>query len=73
MPRPSHSRYDGVPQFSGIEAFVDISGISRSRVYELIKSGDIIAHKIASRTLIDVWHGLQWISNQPRALVGNAP
>jgi hypothetical protein len=72
MAVPSEQQYDGVPRYAGIAAWTVISGISRSSTYELIGQGHLVAHKIGRRTLVDVWRGLQWISDQPRAEIGKS-
>lgn len=40
------------PLAMSVAQFVALSGLSRSKVYELIKSGDLATKKCGSRTLI---------------------
>jgi len=42
------------------------SGISRSKTYELLSSGELEAVKAGGRTLIDVDQGLGWLSSRPK-------
>ncbi|WP_286705358.1 MULTISPECIES: helix-turn-helix domain-containing protein [unclassified Acidiphilium] len=63
MPTSSH------PDFVSIQVWAGRTGISRSKTYELLASGDLKARKIGRRTLIDFQHGLSWIENQPLAKI----
>lgn len=53
------------PNFVSIAEWCFRSGISRSRTYELLATGDIKAHKVGRRTLIDLKAGLAWLDAQP--------
>lgn len=43
--------------------------MSRTKTYEHIGSGDIVAIKLADRTLVDVDAGLAWLRSRPRAVI----
>lgn len=53
------------PNFVTISEWIARSGISRSRTYELLGSGDLRARKVGRRTLIDLRAGLAWLDAQP--------
>ncbi|MAI89212.1 MAG: hypothetical protein CBB65_01850 [Hyphomonadaceae bacterium TMED5] len=54
------------PAFATIKDWVTISGISRSKTYELLNIGDLKAVRVGGRTLIDVEAGLDWLGQQPQ-------
>ena len=53
------------PAFCTIQQWIDISGIGRSKTYELIASGKLTARKLGSRTLVDVQQGLAYLNALP--------
>jgi hypothetical protein len=57
------------PAYAPIDKWVEISGVSRSRTYELMASKDIIAKKLHARVLIDVHAGLQFLNSLPTAQI----
>lgn len=64
---PQH-RANGVtpkPAYATIKDWVAISGISRSKTYELLNTGVIKAVRVGGRTLIDVEAGLKWMGDCP--------
>lgn len=56
---------DAIPDFVPIAVWVSRTGISRSKTYELLGSGELTAKKIGRRTLIDFRAGLAWLDAQP--------
>lgn len=63
--------FDGpVPVFATIPDWSAISGISRSRTYELLASGALRAKRVGNRTIVDVRHGLAWLASQPDVELG---
>jgi hypothetical protein len=46
------------------------TGMSRSGTYEAMARGNLKAIKLGHRTLIDVRHGLDWLSALPAAVIG---
>lgn len=53
------------PNFVTVPEWIARSGISRSRTYELLGTGDLRARKVGRRTLIDLRAGLAWLDAQP--------
>jgi excisionase family DNA binding protein len=45
--------------------FAEITGLSRSRVYELVASGDLRAVRADGRVLIDAEAAKAWFANLP--------
>lgn len=60
------------PAFATIAAWQRLSGMSRSRTYQLLAAGDLKAVKLRNRTLIDVGAGLAWMRTLPAAMVAKA-
>lgn len=54
-----------IPNFVSIGEWTTRSGVSRSRTYELLASGELKARKVGRRTLIDLHAGLTWLNEQP--------
>gem|GEM_PF-3826800 len=54
------------PKFMTMNDWSRFSGISRSKTYELLSSGELEAVKAGGRTLIDVDQGLGWLSSRPK-------
>ena len=57
----------GYPAFATLADWQRLTGISRSRTYELLAAGHLRAVKLRSRTLIDVEAGLAWMRTLPAA------
>lgn len=55
------------PAFATLDKWCALSGVSRSRSYELMASGDLVAKKLHARVLIDVHAGLQFLNSLPQA------
>lgn len=55
------------PAFATLAVWQRLSGVSRSRTYELLAAGHLRAIKLRSRTLIDVEAGLAWMRTLPAA------
>jgi hypothetical protein len=53
------------PAFAPLEKWIEFSGVSRSRCYELMASGDLVARKLNNRVLIDVHAGLEFLNSLP--------
>jgi hypothetical protein len=56
-----------LPVMASIAATVKWSGISRSRLYELIAAGDIEARKAGTKTLVVTVSVVRWLDNLPPA------
>ena len=52
--------------FVTIQEWVKMTGISKSKTYELLKSKVLEAKKVGGRTLIDAQKGFAWLANQPK-------
>jgi excisionase family DNA binding protein len=50
--------------------FAQLTGLSRSRVYELVASGELRAVRIGGRILIDAEAAKAWFANLPDYEVG---
>lgn len=57
------------PAYATVPEWCRLSGVGRSRTYELLGAGQLRAKKLGNRTLIDVMHGLAWLDNLPPAAV----
>jgi hypothetical protein len=55
------------PRYATIPRWCELSGLGRSRTYELVGQGFLRAIKIGARTLIDVEAGLAWMNTLPAA------
>jgi hypothetical protein len=53
------------PAFATIQEWGEISGVGRSKTYELLAEGKLIARKLGARTLVDVHHGLAFMASLP--------
>ena len=56
-----------LPRFAPVRTWCKLSGIGKTRSYELMATGQIPTRKIGSSTLIDIPAGLAWIDSQPAA------
>jgi hypothetical protein len=56
-------------KFAPLSDWFLISGMRRSTTYEALGRGDLRAVKLGGRTLIDVEHGLTWLSTLPVAQI----
>lgn len=56
-----------LPLMMSIADTVDWSGVSRSRLYELIAAGEIEARKAGTRTLVVTSSVIRWLDNLPQA------
>ena len=54
-----------IPEFEPVPNFSARSGMSRSQIYNLLKTGELHARKVGARTLIDVPFGLAWLRSRP--------
>ena len=66
---PTQNTAADTPHYGTVQTWLKMSGISRTRTYQLIGEGLIPTRKVAGRTLIDIRAGLAWIANQPPAQV----
>ena len=57
------------PHYGTVQTWLKMSGMRRTRTYQLIGEGIIPTRKVAGRTLIDIRSGLAWIASQPPAQV----
>lgn len=57
------------PAYATVPAWCRLSGVGRSRTYELLGAGVLRAKKLNNRTLVDVAHGLAWLDSLPPATV----
>jgi len=57
------------PAYATIPNWCAISGMSRSATYLALGRGDLLAKKLGKRVLIDVPHGLAWISSLRPAVI----
>lgn len=65
--QPSPETTKLTPLFAPLPVWQTISGMSRSRTYELLAVGKLRAVKCGKRTLVDVEHGLAYIRSLPAA------
>lgn len=55
------------PAFATVRDWARLSGVSRTRTFALLNSGDLKAHRVGNRVLIDVEAGLEWLRSRPSA------
>lgn len=53
------------PPFVTIERWTALSTMSRRATFVHIAKGDIVAHKVGRRTLVDVAASMAWIRSRP--------
>lgn len=56
-------------KYATIGGWREMTGMSRTGIYEAIGRGDLRAIKLGTRTLIDVEHGLAWMASLPAAQI----
>jgi hypothetical protein len=56
-------------QYAPLTDWLVISGLRRTRTYELLGRGLLRAVKLGNRTLIDVPHGLAYLAQLPEAKI----
>jgi len=56
-----------IPKYGPIATWSHLSGIGRSKTYELLGDGTLRAIKVGGRLLIDIDHGLATFAAMPRA------
>ena len=56
-------------QYAPMHDWLVISGLRRTRTYELLGRGLLRAIKLGNRTLIDVPHGLAFLAQLPEAVI----
>lgn len=57
------------PFYAPIPRWVLLSGLGRTKTYELMASGILPTRKVGKRTPIDIRAGLAWLENQPSAQI----
>jgi hypothetical protein len=75
VPNPSFNSYTPtapVPRYASVPRWCALSGVARTRTYELIGEGLLKAIKVGSRTLIDVEAGLAWMATLPTVRIASA-
>lgn len=55
------------PKYSPIPVWLGISGLGRTKTYEMLGDGTLRAIKVGKRILIDVEHGLAVLAAMPAA------
>ena len=58
------------PKYATIQSWTALSGIGRTKTYEMIGEGKLRAVKAGRRVLIDVEHGLAFMKALPVAVIG---
>lgn len=67
--RDSGTVSPGRCKYATISGWREMTGMSRTGIYEAIGRGDLRAIKLGTRTLIDVEHGLAWMASLPAAQI----
>jgi hypothetical protein len=67
--RSASPRY---PKYAPLPEWRAISGLGRSKSYELLGEGKLRAIKVGRRLLIDVEHGLEYLATMPAARISLA-
>ncbi len=58
------------PKYATIQGWTALSGIGRTKTYEMLGEGKLRAVKAGKRVLIDVEHGLAFMKALPAAEFG---
>jgi hypothetical protein len=53
------------PKYMSISDWTHFAGMGTTSIYAALASGDLKAIKVGRKTLIDVEHGLAWLSERP--------
>jgi hypothetical protein len=61
------------PLFVTITVWLALSGMCRRTVFDHIARGNIVAHKVGRRTLINVAASRAWIASQPPPQIRLSP
>jgi len=61
------------PLFATIPVWSALSGMCRRTIFDHIAKGNIVAHKVGGRTLINVAASAAWIRSQPAPKVRLSP
>ena len=54
------------PAYVSVNEWIRLSGLSRTKTYDLLGRGSLRAIRIGRRTLIDVEASLDWLNRQPQ-------
>lgn len=54
------------PAYVSVNEWIRLSGLSRTKTYDLLGRGSLRAIRIGRRTLIDVETSLDWLNRQPQ-------
>lgn len=57
------------PKYAALPEWRTISGLGRSKSYELLGDGKLRGIKVGRRLLIDVEHGLEYLATMPAARI----
>lgn len=52
-------------RYGSLDEWCALSGLGKTRSYQLLRDGDLKAKKIGRRTLIDLDAGMAWLARQP--------
>ena len=58
-----------LPAYTSVEGWGSLSGMGRRSIYDALGRGHLKAIKCGAKTLIDVAHGLAWLSSLPPAKI----
>jgi hypothetical protein len=62
--------HDTRPKYGSLDTWQRISGLGRSKTYEMLKSGKLRGIKVDRRLLIDIEAGLAELAAMPPASIG---
>lgn len=54
-----------LPAFATVDKLCEIMSLSRSSIYKLLGNGDLVARRVAGRTLINVAEAVNFANRQP--------
>jgi hypothetical protein len=58
------------PKYGPLDTWQQISGVGRSKTYEMLKTGELRGIKLGKRLLIDIEAGLATLAAMPLAQIG---
>lgn len=54
------------PVYVTVKKWTQLSGLSRSKTYQLLASGEVLAIRVDARTLIDFKQATEWLASRPK-------
>ncbi len=66
MYKPQSSDKRETPVYVTVKRWTELSGLSRSKTYQLLAAGKLPAIRVDARTLIDFKQATEWLASRPK-------